>query len=53
MKIALPRIYLAAMESARRPEAGKNELLLAHIIDALLIIIMCLPEERKDSIKET
>jgi hypothetical protein len=48
-----PTLYLAAIERAHRPEAGVNERLLAHIIDALLVVIMCqsqlpiLPDKRK------
>lgn len=42
-----PRLYLAAIESAHRPGASPNERLLAHIIDALLVLVHLLEAERR------
>lgn len=39
----LPEFYRIAIDRARRPEAGGNERLLAHLVDALLVVIMCTP----------
>jgi len=43
----LPTLYLATIERARRPGATPNERMLAHIIDALLVIIIIQQNEVK------
>lgn len=40
MPFPLPSLYLQALESARRPGASPNELLLAHIVDAVLVALL-------------
>ena len=40
--LALPRSYLMVMEAAREPGALQRERALAHIIDALLVVILCM-----------
>jgi hypothetical protein len=46
--LALPRAYLLAMEGAREPGATQRERALAHIIDALLVVILC---QRAEGVK--
>lgn len=50
MKVALPGSYLAVLERARRPGASPNERALAHVVDALLVLLLCAPDdERQES----
>lgn len=52
MNVTLPSSYLAALERARRPGASANERALAHIVDALLVLLLCAPdEERQESMQ--
>lgn len=44
--LALPRAYLEALERARDPGASDNERRLAHIVDALLVALICSNQAR-------
>lgn len=50
MNIALPSSYLAVLEAARRPGASPNERALAHIVDALIVLLLCAPDDERQEI---
>ena len=44
----VPHLYAAALERARRAGASNTERMLAHIIDALLVLVKILEAERQE-----